>query len=185
MVHVVLLLLVSHRLELVPCWCLKVMHHSWHVLDQGIAMANYDSFLTTEQGGRHLKDQTWFVCVPKDGMLFVPPGSYYCVVYLSTDKVCKKVKDKKDNKVGPCAHCFHVPLAVDSWKAHVGEAQLRAMSTMNKETFDAKDSSSMWTERKPFYTQHFEKWHACFGPCCMKALVFHPRAWVGLLELQD
>ena len=32
-----------------------------HVLDQGIAMASYDSFLTTEQGDRHLKDQTWLV----------------------------------------------------------------------------------------------------------------------------
>ena len=32
-----------------------------HVLDQGIAMASYDSFLTTEQGTRHFKDQTWLV----------------------------------------------------------------------------------------------------------------------------
>ena len=65
------------------------------------------------------------------------------MIYFSKDKACKKEKDKKDNNVGPCAHCFHVPLAVDSWKAHVGEAQLRATSTMNKETFDAKDSCSM------------------------------------------
>ena len=65
------------------------------------------------------------------------PGSYYCVDFLSKDKACNKEKDKKDNNVGPCAHCFHVPHAVGSWKAHVGEVELRAMSTMNKETFDA------------------------------------------------
>ena len=85
-----------------------------------------------------------------------PPGSYYCVVYLSKDKACKKEKDKNDNNVGPCAHLLHVPLAVDSWKADVGEAQLRAMSTMHKATFHAKDSGTMWTECKSFYTQHFE-----------------------------
>ena len=32
-----------------------------HVLDQGIAMASYDFFLTTEQGNKHFKDQTWLV----------------------------------------------------------------------------------------------------------------------------
>ena len=126
-----------------------------HVLDQGIAMAIYDFFLTTEQGDRHLKDQTWLVRVPKDDMLFVSPGSCYCVVQWSKDKACKE-KFKKEANVAPCAHCLHVPLAVDSWKAHVGEAQLRAMSTMNKETFDAKVSGTMWTERKSFLHHHFE-----------------------------
>ena len=130
-------------------------------------MANYDSFLTTEQGDRHLVDQTWLVRVPKDGMLFVLPGSNYCVVYLSKDKACKE-KFKKDNNVGRCAHGLNVPLAVDSWKAHVSEAQLRAMSTMNKETFDAKDSSSMRTESKSFYTQHFLR---------VDMLVMPPVAW--------
>ena len=81
-----------------------------HVLDDGIAMANYDSFLATEQGDRHLKDQTWLARVPKDGMLSVSPGSYYCAVHWSKDTACKE-KFKKETNVAPCAHCFHVPLA--------------------------------------------------------------------------
>ena len=97
----------------------------------------------------------WCVC-PRTACFSHLQGSYDCVVYLSKDMARKTEKDKKDNNGGPCAHCFHVPLAVDSWKPHVGEAQLRAMSTMNKEIFDAKGSSSMWTERKSFYTQHLE-----------------------------
>ena len=88
-----------------------------HVLDHGIAMANYDSFLTTQQGNRHLKDQAWLVRVPKDCMLFVSPASYNCVVYLSEDKASKKEKDKNDINVGPCAHCLLAPLVVDSWKS--------------------------------------------------------------------
>ena len=94
-----------------------------HGCSMGIAMANNDSYLSTEQGDRHFKDQTCLVRVPKDGRLFVSPGSCYCVVYWSKDKACKE-KFKKETNVAPCAHCLHIPLAVDSWKAHVGEAQL-------------------------------------------------------------
>ena len=124
-----------------------------HVLDRGIDVAKYDSFLTTEQGDRHLEDQTWLVHMPKDGMLSVSAGTHRWVVHLTKDKASKNEKDKKDNNVGPCARCFHLPLAVDDWREHVGEAQLRAISTLHKETFDAKASGTMWRERKTFHTQ--------------------------------
>ena len=81
-----------------------------HVLDDGIAMANYDSSWPRSKAIGTSRTRHGWLRVPKDGMLSVSPGSCYCVVYWSKDKACKE-KFKKEANVAPCAHCFHVPLA--------------------------------------------------------------------------
>ena len=93
----------------------------------------------------------WSVC-PRTACCSYPQGPTTAWSTGARTRLARRSSRKKPTLLR--AHCFHVALAVDSWKAHVGEAQLRAMTTMNKETCDAKVSSTMCTERKSFYTHH-------------------------------
>ena len=124
------------------------------ILEQGIALNNWDAFLATESGAKHLKDQYFCLRVGVDQMCFIPPGYNITVTYVHQEAVEKKrIKVKTPP---PSAHVLHIPLVVDEWKGGLGEAVLNAMMARNTEAFSAKASSSMWVERKTYYEKYFK-----------------------------
>ena len=124
------------------------------VLAEGIAFANYDSFLASSSGPEFLKEKSWFCRVPVGHTIFIPPGQYYYILFV--DRQYKKPTGKLGQKQPePCSCSVHAVLTWDGATKLLTSQELLAMHKLNEPVFASKEKLEMWKERKAWFEAHF------------------------------
>lgn len=112
----------------IPCWLrpianpvICIIMPMQGLLELGIALADYHSFLGTQAGSEFLHQQCKFVKANADETLFVPGGNLIQLVYFSMAK-----------DAAEWSHVWHLPVMEAGWILPQSQATLAAIKSYNE-----------------------------------------------------